>query len=180
MRKTLTYTKWLEAAYQEFAHCGPEFSLKSLALKANLPRATLYYHFDSKEHLIDELLKKHHEIAEAFINELKTNLKNLLPDLYCILYSYRMAAMFQQQLLRNCHYEEYMKMYNIINYQAVIVILPHIRDYFGFKQTDQEVIELYLTLTDAWYSKVNFTQCNAESLQALALCLMDNVQCIVK
>ncbi len=179
MRITLTYTKWLEAAYQQFGCFGPEFSLKALAQKANLPRATLYYHFDSKEHLIDELLKKHHEMADVFNAELKTNLKTLLPDLYHILFRYRVGAMFQQQLLRNCHVQSFLQAYNDLNYSSVIILLPYIRDYFNLEQSDQEIIKLYLALTDAWYAKVDFLHCSAESLQALAESLMNNIECIL-
>ena len=70
-----TYLKWIDTAYQEFAHNGPDFSLKSLSMKSSLPRSTFYYHFDNKEHLISELLNYHSNEIERFQTELKKNIK---------------------------------------------------------------------------------------------------------
>jgi len=62
---TSTYQSWIDYASKEFAEEGPNFSLKALATKANLPRATFYYHFEGKKELISELLV-HHQCAEAY------------------------------------------------------------------------------------------------------------------
>jgi AcrR family transcriptional regulator len=79
--KGKTYQNWIAAAYWEFACFGPDFSLKALSEKTSLPRATLYYHFDSKESLINELLRHHELKSKAYFTEIKYNVKHLIPDL---------------------------------------------------------------------------------------------------
>lgn len=170
--KSQIYHRWLQAAYNEFAHCGPDFSLKALAEKTNLPRATLYYHFIDKNHLVEELLDFHLQVANDFQSDLKLKVTKLIPDLYIIMYQYRINVMFHQQLLRNNHIELCAAIYKKINNSSIRILLPHIRDYFNTNLSDLEIIEFYNTLTDAWYARLNFKNVSTDSMCQLALDIM--------
>jgi AcrR family transcriptional regulator len=174
MQTKKTYKKWLEAAYKEFAENGPDFSLKALATKTTLPRATLYYHFANKSELISELLKYHQKIFLKYLSELK-QIKVLIPDLYTLLYRYKTGVRFHQQLLRNCHIKIYSDLYYESNNISIKKLLPHIKRYFGFIYTDEEIFQFYNTLTDAWYARLDFSDISVEKMISLAEEIMNNV-----
>ncbi len=174
IKKNETYLKWIHAAYQEFAMKGPDISLKSLSNKSSLPRSTFYYHFDNKEHLKSELLSYHSNECEKFQTDLKLNVKTLIPDLYIVMFKYKTSVMFHQQLLRNCHIEMYSSPYYSINKDSIKILLPHIKVYFPTNHSDLDVINFYNTLTDAWYSQLNFTNLSVDSMITLAENIMEN------
>nr|WP_280516776.1 TetR/AcrR family transcriptional regulator [Carboxylicivirga mesophila] len=164
----------MEAAYLEFGLSGPEFSLKALAQKTNLPRATLYYHFDHKEHLIDQLLILHKSRVEEFLKQLRTEVKVLIPDLYVLMSKFKPAVLFHRQLLKNCHETRYCELYQHANKQSIHILLPLIKLLFDADKSDQEIIEFYNTLTDAWYIRLHPAQVNTDYMTELAIEIMDN------
>ncbi|WP_439182675.1 TetR/AcrR family transcriptional regulator [Carboxylicivirga taeanensis] len=170
--KSHTYHRWLLAAYNEFALYGPHFSLKALAEKTSLPRATLYYHFSDKNHLIEELLDLHLQIANDFQSDLKKQVSRLIPDLYTIMFQYKGSVQFHQQLLKNNQLEGFAALYQSINNSSIRILLPHIKEHFKTKLPDHEITEFYATLTDAWYARLSFNNISAESMCQLALEIM--------
>lgn len=167
MKTNGKYKKWIDATYQEFAINGPDFSLKALSKKTKLPRATFYYHFESKDHLVEELLKHHYQKNKAFQSELK-KIKELIPELYVLMHKYRDAVRFHQQLLRNSHIREFYEVYSSYNQSSIKIMLPLIKPYFGKDPTDDEIFQFYNTLTDAWYSRLNFSVLSVEYMINLA------------
>ncbi|MBS2099966.1 TetR/AcrR family transcriptional regulator [Carboxylicivirga linearis] len=172
--KPLTFQKWLEAAYKEFACYGPDFSLKALSGKAGLPRATFYYHFNNKEHLTEELLVYHCKVAEQFSNELKREVSELIPDLYEVMFRYKLNVRFHQQLLRNNHVEAFQNVYTRINTCSIEILLPFIRKYFNSDKSNVDLIEFFNTLTGAWYARINFKNCTVEYMCNLAIEIMEH------
>lgn len=179
MKSHETHNKWLCAAYYEFAENGPEFSLKALAQKTGLPRATFYYHFLNKEELINELLEYHISIAQKFLKELN-EINVLIPDLYMLLFRYLITVQFHQQLLRNCHIPSFKTLYYEANKASIEILLPHIKRHFGFNQPDKEVFRFYNTLTDAWYTRLNLSDTNVEEMADLAEEIAGNVLALIK
>ncbi|TNJ41249.1 TetR/AcrR family transcriptional regulator [Tamlana fucoidanivorans] len=173
MERNKKYSEWIDAAYKEFACNGPDFSLKALAKKTNLPRATFYYYFNNKEHLIEDLLKHHAELNESFQSEIKT-LKTLIPGLYEIMYKYRVGVRFHQQLLKHTHIQEFYMVYNEFNRQNISLLLPLIKPYFGGTLSDNEICQFYITLTDAWYSRLNFSNLSVNYMISLAEEIMND------
>jgi len=169
-----TYTQWLEVAYVEFAHCGPDFSLKALAKKTNLPRATFYYHFDNKEHLISELLKQHESLINQYHEDIKNKVKALIPDIYQLMYHYKHGVMFHQQLFMHCDIEAFYRLYRGTNETSIQILLPLIKALFETDKTDREIIEFYHILTDAWYIRLNAKQFTVESMINLATDIMES------
>lgn len=174
MTNKRTSNKWIYAAYHEFAKYGPDFSLKALSTKTDLPRTTFYYHFTNKEDLIDELLQNHISIIGMFQAEL-CKIEHLIPDLYEILYPHKVSLMFHRQLLQHSHIAMYKELYDFGNNETIKNILPQIKAYFGFDYSDEEIFKFYKTLTDAWYAKLDFTHFSVKSMIALAEEIMDNI-----
>lgn len=178
-KRSETYQKWINAAYEEFATKGPDFSLKALSLKTGLPRATFYYYFDNKKILMDELLNVHQQSSNRFCEELKTSITSLIPDLYVVMYNYKEGVRFQQQLLRNQHIEQYYTVYCSIHNSCIQILLPFIKAHFKLNCHDRDIITFYNTLTDAWYSRVNCNNLSVESMTILAISLMDNIASVL-
>ena len=174
MKKNETHSKWIQAAYQEFAEFGPDFSLKSLSARADLPRATFYYHFLNKEELISELLACHRRINDEFQTELR-NIKRLIPDLYEMLYPHQTSLKFHKQLQKNSHIPKYNDLYVASNKDSINTLLPNIKEYFGFEAADKEIFKFYNTLTDTWYSRLDFSNFSVATMSALAEEIMGDV-----
>lgn len=167
------YKLLIETAYEEFAVNGPDFSLKALSKKTNLPRATFYYYFNNKEHLITELLNCHLELTNDYHIKIR-KIKALIPDLYEIMFEYENGIRFHQQLLRNSHVKEYQEIYNEINLNSIKILLPLIKPYFGNNLSDKEIYQFFNTLTDAWYSRLNFSNFSVNYMVDLAEEIMNN------
>lgn len=167
------YKLWIEAAYEEFAVNGPDFSLKALSKKTNLPRATFYYYFNNKEHLISELLNYHIELINDYQTEIK-KIKTLIPDLYEIMFKYKDGIRFHQKLLLNSNVKEYQEIYSDFNLKSIKILLPLIKPYFGSNLSDKEIYLFYNTLTDAWYSRLNFSNFSVNYMVNLAKEIMNN------
>ena len=174
MKSNEKHKKWLCAAYYEFAENGPAFSLKALAQKTGLPRATFYYHFLNKDELINELLEHHVSIAKKLQQELG-NIINLIPDLYVLLFKYLITIKFHQQLLHNCHIPTYKTVYFETNKVCIQILLPHIKTHFGFNQSNEEIFRFYNTLTDAWYSRLDLKDTSPGKMANLAEEITGNI-----
>lgn len=181
-KQSKIYQELLRAAYNEFAIVGPEFSLKALSEKTELSRSTFYYYFDNKDLLIDELLRVHQQAADKLYADLELKFTKLIPDLYEIMYSHKEGMRFQQQLFRNRHIDKYNYLYASIHDRCINFLLPFIKDYFELNNNNnnQEIVIFYHTLTDAWYSRLNFDTLSVESMTNLALELMDSFDSVLK
>lgn len=174
MKSNEKHKKWLCAAYYEFAENGPDFSLKALAHKTGLPRATFYYHFLNKDELISELLDYHVSIAKKIQQEME-DISNLIPDLYVLLFRYLTTLKFHQQLLHNCHIPTFKSLYYEANKLCIQILLPHIKTHLGFNQSDEEVFRFYSILTDAWYTRIDFKDTSPEKMVNLAEEITGNI-----
>ncbi|WP_430812284.1 MULTISPECIES: TetR/AcrR family transcriptional regulator [unclassified Carboxylicivirga] len=174
MKSRNTHNKWLEAGYRAFAEYGPDFSLKALAEKTQLPRATFYYHFDDKDHLLTALLKHHEYQINSYHNTLRKEVTTLIPDLYRIMYRYKTSVLFHQQLFRHCEIETYYHLYSDTNETSIRLLLPLIKAHFETDKPDMEIIQFYKILTDVWYIRLNTSQLSVESMINLATEIMEN------
>ncbi|NVJ84707.1 MAG: TetR/AcrR family transcriptional regulator [Algoriphagus sp.] len=166
--------KWIEAAYSEFSLSGPDFSLKALSEKSKLPRASLYYHFASKEELLEELLFLHQENINKYHSHIEENVKSLIPDLYKAVYSHKEGILFHRQLLLHPEKDEFYTLYRSANEKSFAILLPHIKRLFDSSGSNEEFIQFYHTLTDAWYIRLDPNNFSVESMIALAMKIMEN------
>jgi len=169
-----TSQKWIDAAYLEFAVNGPDFSIKGLAKKTMMPRSTLYYHFDSKEHLIQELLNQHRLFIETYLLEMKSGVKSIIPDLYELMFRYKECVLFHQKLLKYGDNKAFYTLYKEANDKSLNIILPFIKTLFKPDAPDSDIKQFYHTLIDAWYSRLDPKNMNVESMIALGVEIMEN------
>ena len=103
MGRSESYNIWLETAHHLFTEEGPEnLSIKALAVKCGLPRTNFYYHFEDKEEIIDKIIELHFQTtAELFNKELTKRFDSFIPDLYKIIYEFRLGIKFAKQLFKN-------------------------------------------------------------------------------
>lgn len=157
--------KWLEAAYIQFAELGPEgLNIKALSKATNLTRSNFYYHFPDKEFLIDELLRFHSSVGNDYINELKKKMIVYLPDSHIISAAFKIGFQFHWQLFTNRSNIKYNLVYISINRLAAVVVLPKVKEYYNLTIADSVLEPVWATVTDSWYSRIDFNNFTADEL----------------
>jgi AcrR family transcriptional regulator len=168
--------KWIEGAYTHFADVGPEqLNIKRIAEITGLPRTNFYYHFPDTDVLLTQLLNFHNGISGKFEEELQKGLKVFIPDLYRILYSFKTGIKFHWQLFKYRSDIRFGYIYNSANSSSADIILPVFRDYYELTVSDSALRALWKTLTDSWYSRLDFEDYSPESLSELADTIMQSI-----
>lgn len=168
--------KWIEGAYGHFAEVGPErLNIKRIAEITGLPRTNFYYHFPDTDTLLTELLNFHVGISKEFENELQKKMKEFIPDLYRILCSFKTGIKFHWQLFKHRSDIRFGYIYNTANSSSADIILPVFRDYYELTVSDSALRALWKTLTDSWYSRLDFEDFSPESLAELADNIMQSI-----
>jgi len=174
--KNTSKQKWLEAGYHLFGEQGPKgLNIKLLAEEAGLPRTNFYYHFTDKDDLIDQLLYLHSRIVDDFHVVLKEKMKVLIPDLYELIASHKEGAKFQRQLFFNRSDPRYNLVYmSAINLGNPIVI-PKLIEYYKLNIPYPIIESLWVTVSDTWYSRLDFDKFDTLHLCALTEEIMKTV-----
>lgn len=168
---------WIEKGYEHFALCGPEnFSINKMSKSVGLSRASFYHHFADIDIFFDELLAKHWEITNIFIHSGREYCNSLLPDLYELCGQYPIPLQFALQLFHHRRMPEFNFLF-IKSYEAIAkgFALELFAKYFNFSQTTIEVYHLWLTLGEAWYSRIDPNDLSPESLQKHAREILKNL-----
>jgi AcrR family transcriptional regulator len=168
--------KWLEGAYSHFADVGPEqLNIKRIAEITGLPRTNFYYHFPDTDILVTQLLNVHVDLSEKYERELRQKLKVFIPDLHRILYSFQTGVKFHWQLFKHRSDVRFGYIYNSLNSSSAELILPVFRDYYDLTVSDTALRALWKTLTDSWYSQLDFEDLSPESLAELSDGIMQSI-----
>ena len=168
--------KWIEGAYAHFAEVGPErLNIKRIAEITGLPRTNFYYHFPDTDILITQLLSVHVDLSEKYEAELQQKLKVFIPDLHRILHSYETGVRFHWQLFKHRSDVRFGYIYNSINSSSADIILPVFRDYYELTVSDPALKALWKTLTDSWYSRLDFEDFSPETLAELSDSIMQSI-----
>jgi len=182
MKSSESYNKWLETGYHFFAEKGPvDMSIKALSEQCHLPRTNFYYYFDDKEDFIDKLIGLHFETtAELFNQELRTRFHTYIPDLYVILFDFKLGLQFAKQLFKNRDLPKYNKAHKAGVKLSAELILPKFKTFFKLDLPDKTVLTLWATLVDAWYSRLNTDDLSVDSMIALCYEIMDSILPLVE
>jgi len=168
--------KWLEGAYVHFTEVGPgQLNIKRIAEITGLPRTNFYYHFPDTDVLLTQLLNFHVDISEQFEEELRQNLKVFIPDLHRILYSFETGLKFHWQLFKHRTDVRFGYIYNSLNSSSAEIILPVFREYYKLTVSESALKALWKTLTDSWYSQLDFEDLSPESLAELSDSIMQSI-----
>lgn len=151
-----TKQKWLDLAYKHFAAYGPEkLSLKRISEEIDVPRTTFYHYFADKEDLVQELLGIFMDQAEMFVEEGHNTCKQLIPDLHILLHKYASGLKFCRQLFLNRYNPVFNMVYMNVNKKSNEFIIPLFIEYYNFNIPYQTAEQLWDSLTDTWYSRLN-------------------------
>ena len=177
MKNSESYNKWLETAYALFAEEGPEnLSIKALAKQCGLPRTSFYYYFDNKEELIDKVIELHFQSTIAIFNiELENRLHSFIPDLYVVLYDFKLGLQFVKQLFKNRENPKYNKAYKQTVALSTDIIVPKLLAFLKIDLPLESARLLWFTLNDAWFSRFNFDDYTVDALCASCYELMDSI-----
>jgi AcrR family transcriptional regulator len=176
VKKENNEKRWLEGAYVHFAEVGPEqLNIKRIAEITGLPRTNFYYHFPDTDVLLTQLLNFHADNSKKFEAELQQKLKVFIPDLHRILYSYKTGVKFHWQLFKHRSDIRFGYMYNSGNSSSADIILPVFRNYYELTVSDSALRALWKTLTDSWYSRLDFDNFSPESMAELAEEIMQSI-----
>ena len=165
-----------------FAEKGPhKFSIKALAGQCKLPRTNFYYYFEHKDDLIDTIIEFHFESTTQIFNlELENRLHNFIPDLYEVVHEFKIGIQFTKQLFLNREKLEYNKAY----LQSVAIssdlIAPKFLEFTKIDIPHESFKPLWYTLTDTWYSRVNFDNYSVDSLCKLSCEIIETILPLTK
>lgn len=169
MKAQESYNIWLENAYCLFAEEGPHnLTIQSLAKKCGLPRTNFYYYFDSKEDLLNKVIDLHfNATTELFNAELLTRFYSFIPDLYLILYDFKQGLQFAKNLFKHRDIPQFNEAYKKGIALSADLIVPKFTTYFDIDLSHKQAKEFWYSVTDTWYSRLNFNNFSVDYLIAL-------------
>lgn len=177
MKNSVSYSRWIEAAYIYFAEEGPKnLSIMALAKQCGLPRTNFYYYFENKEDLIDKVIELHFKSTiDIFNAELENRLHSFMPDLYVIMCEFKLGAQFTQQLFKNREQLKFNEAYKETIALSADLVVPKFMAFHKIDLPFEAGKSLWLTLTDTWYSRINFENFTVDSLCELTYEIMDSI-----
>jgi len=176
-QKNIGRKKWLETGYRHFAEYGPgNLSINKLSKELNSSRASFYHYFGDIDVFIDELLARHWEIALDFNRQGKAECKQLFPDLYNILAEHPVPLKFSIQLFRHRNTPAYNFLF-IKTYEssAMSFLLRLFSKEYKLEQRESELLKLWLTVGETWYSRLVLEDLSAKTLQRNAEEILNTV-----
>lgn len=168
---------WIEKGYEHFALYGPDkLSINKISKEIGYSRASFYHFFGDMDVFIEELLDMHWQINQQFCSAGVLECKKLFPDLYLLLEQYPIPMQFSKQLFLNRNNPAFnylfMKAYNA---SARIFILKLFSEQFGLHHNDKDTYNLWLTVGESWYSRLDPDNLSAVKMQQLADEIMNSV-----
>ncbi len=169
--------KWIEKGYEHFALYGPaNLSVNKISKEIGSPRASFYHYFGDIEVFIEALLDMHWQMGRKFSRMGAEECKKLFPDLYLLLGKYRTPLLFSRQLFLNRNIPAFNYLFvKTYEFSARSFILKLFAEQFNIHQYSEETYNLWLTVGESWYSRLNPDDLSAETMQKLAEEIMDSV-----
>ncbi len=169
--------KWTEKGYEHFALYGPEnLSINKLSKEIGSSRASFYHHFGDIEVFIEELLDMHWQINQQFFSVGALECKKLFPDLYLLLEQYPIPLKFSKQLFINRNKPAYNYLFaKTYSVAAKTFILKLFSKQFDLHFTDEDTYNLWLTVGESWYSRLDTNYLSAANMQQLAEEIVNSV-----
>ncbi|MEJ2004186.1 MAG: TetR/AcrR family transcriptional regulator [Cyclobacteriaceae bacterium] len=158
--------KWLEEGYKQFAFHGPEqLSINNISKEVGASRASFYYHFGDMDVFKEELLQMHWRICEDFHRDAQLKCRKLIPDLYNELAKHPIPLQFHLHLFHNRHIPDFNYLFiRTFESGAKSFALKLFKSYFDLKLSEAEIYNLWLTLGEAWYSRLDPNDLSAKTL----------------
>jgi Bacterial regulatory proteins, tetR family len=169
--------KWIEKGYEHFALYGPDsLSINKLSKEIGSPRASFYHYFGDIEVFIEDLLDMHWQINQQFCSIGALECKKYFPDFYLLLEQYPIPLQFSKQLFLNRNKPAYnyffAKTYHIV---AKTFILKLFSKQFDLHYNNEDTYNLWLTVGESWYSRLDCNKLSAANMQQLAEEIINSV-----
>lgn len=168
--------KWIERGYEHFALYGPEnLSINKLSKEMGASRASFYHYFGEIEIFIDEVLDMHWQISQQFCADGADKCKKL-PDIYLLLEQFPIPLQFDRQLFLNRNNPVYNYLFKK-NYStsAQSFILKLFSEHFNLQYNNEDLYNLWLTVGESWYSRLDPKNLSAVKMQELAEEILNSV-----
>jgi AcrR family transcriptional regulator len=172
---------WLEQGYIDFAEYGPDqLSINRIGKVIGASRSSFYHHFGDVDLFIDELLQYHWSIAVEFNTKGKEYCKQLIPDLYDALAQYPVPLKFSIQLFHNRHIPRFNYLFNkTYESSAEGFLLPLFADHLGVETSPSELKNLWITLGEAWYSRLDPKDLSAKTMAELSESMLRDMKVLM-
>lgn len=173
---------WLEKGYVHFAEYGPNIiSINKLSKSTGLSRASFYHHFGDIDIFIDELLTIHWQFIEHFNSAASEQCENLFPDLYILIEQNPIPLKFNLQLFHHRNTPKFNLLFiKIYEASATSFAQKLFVNHFGLKQPEKEIYHLWLTLGEAWYSRLDPEDLTTTTLQNHAKEILKTLTVFIK
>lgn len=161
---------WVEKGYEHFALFGPEnLSVNKLSKEIGTSRASFYHHFGDIDVFIEDLLDMHWQIHQQFCSVGALECKKYLPDVYLLLEQYPIPLQFSKQLFLHRNNPAFNLLFiKTYNASAEAFILKLFSKQFNLHFNDEDTYNLWLTVGESWYSRLDANKLSAASMQQLA------------
>jgi AcrR family transcriptional regulator len=172
---------WLEQGYQDFAEFGPEhLSINRMAKALGESRSSFYHHFGDMEIFVDELLKRHWEEVLAFNETGQVTCQNLIPDLYELLGRNEIPLKFNWQLFHHRHIPRFNYIF-VKGYHSSgeAFLLRLFAEHLGIHFSHEDLQSLWLTLGEAWYSRLDPNDLSASTLKRHGELILKDIEMLM-
>ena len=171
-----TKEKWLEKSFEHFAEYGPrQLRIRNIASEIGVPRTTFYHHFADKEDLVSQLLERYLLQVETYTRIGKEYCKKLMPDLHEVIAMDILLLKFSRQLFLNRSDPYYNMVFINARDKTNKVIIPLFIDYYHFTIPYSLAEDLWNSLSESWYSRLDPDDLTAGSMQKLTEEIMETV-----
>ena len=173
--------KWLNEGYRQFAKHGPEkMSVNQISKDVFSSRASFYHFFGEVDIFIDELLIKYWHNILLFNQEGKEQCNYLFPDLYKLLGKDVTLLQFSLQLFHHRDFPRFNYLFNkTISTTADGFMLKLFADELGLNPNHSAIYNLWLTVVEAWYSRLDPKDLSWETLQHHGKEVIGSVSCFL-
>ncbi|HBH22101.1 MAG TPA: hypothetical protein DDY13_01630 [Cytophagales bacterium] len=174
--------RWLEEGYRQFAEHGPDqLSINHISKVIGASRASFYHHFGDLDLFIHDLLKMHWQICEQFSEVGKAKCHKLFPDLYQLLSEYPVELRFNLQVFRHRQIADFNYIF-IKSYESTAksFALQLFADHFHLQAPESELLNLWITVGEAWYSRLDPHDLSENTLRHHAEEILESVRSFLK
>jgi AcrR family transcriptional regulator len=158
--------KWLQEGYRQFADHGPDkLSINQISKEIGASRASFYHHFGDADIFIDQLLGMHWEICKQFDRDAAAHCRELVPDLYYELAKYPVSLRFNLQLFHHRNITGFNYIFSrSFKASAEAFALRLFASHLDLRVGKKELLNLWITLGEAWYSRLDPDDLEPETL----------------
>jgi len=151
---------WLEEGYNLYAQEGMEgIQIERLARILQLNKSGFYHYFGDLEGYCSELIDLHKRTGHDFIVE-ANRIKAIDPDYFHLLVKYKVAALFQSQVMRDPRNEKFYEVGEQLNRMGDVALRSLWSDYLGLPDRTDLAMRYFGIVRDSFYTRISYDNCD--------------------